>query len=183
VKPFSALFIDRDGTVIEDVGYPSDPQQVRLLPGAAEGLRAMRARGVPVVMVTNQSGIGRGRFDRDAFDRVQAEMLARLHDAGADLDAVYVCPHAPEAACECRKPAAGLFERAARELAIDLARALYVGDRLRDVAVGLERGARTAVVATGAPVPEALPPGVLRARDLADAVERALAGATGEGDA
>lgn len=181
MTPFSALFVDRDGTVIEDAGYPSDPARVRLLPGVTEALERLRERGVPVVMVTNQSGIGRGRFDRATFDAVQAEMVARLLDGGVELDAVYVCPHAPDASCGCRKPAPGLFERAAREHGIDLGRALYVGDRLRDVAPGLARGGRAVIVATGAPVPDDLPAGVLRARDLGDAIDRALAESREEG--
>lgn len=179
--PFSALFVDRDGTVIEDAGYPSDPERVRLLPGAAEALARLRGRGIPVVMVTNQSGIGRGRIDRAAFDAVQRRMVARLREKGARLDAVYVCPHAPEAACDCRKPAPGLFERASREHGIELGRALYVGDRLRDVSVGLERGGRAFVVGTGAPLPDDLPAGVRRVRDLAEAIEVALTASTREG--
>lgn len=183
MTPFSALFVDRDGTVIENVGYPSDPAQVRLLPGAAEALRKVRGHGLPIVMVTNQSGIGRGRLDRAAFDSVQAEVVARLRAAGAGLDAVYVCPHAPDAGCGCRKPAPGLFDRAASEHGIDLGRALYVGDRLRDVVVGLERGGRAVVVESGAAVPDELPDGVLRAQDLAEAVDRALAEPRREGGA
>lgn len=180
---FSALFVDRDGTVIEDVGFPSEPERVQVLPGAAEALRTVRDRGVPVVMVTNQSGIARGRLDRASFEAVQAEMVARLRAAGAELDAVYVCPHAPDDACACRKPAPGLFERAAIEHGIDLGRALYVGDRVRDVVAGLERGGRVFIVETGAPVPDELPDGVQRARDLSEAVERAFAEPGGEGGA
>lgn len=175
MMPFSALFVDRDGTVIEDTGYPSDPATVRLLPGTGAALARVRARDVPIVMVTNQSGIGRGRLERAAFEAVQAEVIARLRAEGADLDAVYVCPHTPDTACGCRKPAPGLFERASKEHGIDLGRALYVGDRLRDVAVGLERGGRAIVVETGAPLPDELPRGVARVRDLAEAIERALA--------
>lgn len=180
MTPYSALFVDRDGTVIEDVGYPSDPADVRLLPGAAEALARIRAGGIPIIMITNQSGVGRGLIEPAAFDAVQTEVVARLREAGAAPDAVYVCPHAPDAGCDCRKPAAGLFERAAREHGIDLARALYVGDRLRDVAAGVARGGLTVVVATGAPLPDELPDGVVRARDLADAIERALSGPEGE---
>lgn len=178
MTPFSALFVDRDGTIIEEVGYPSAAADVRLLPGAAAALRRLRTLDIPVVVVTNQSGLGRGRFDRAAFEAVQREVRARLREAGADVDAVYVCPHAPEAACGCRKPAGGLFERAARELGLDLARGLYVGDRLRDLTFGVARGGTAVIVATGAPLPDELPAGILRAIDLSDAVERAFA-ATG----
>lgn len=181
MTPYSALFVDRDGTVIEDVGYPSDPTDVRLLPGAAQALARIRSNGVPIIMITNQSGIGRGLIERSEFDAVQTEVVTRLREAGAAPDAVYVCPHAPDAGCECRKPAAGLFERAAREHGIDLSRALYVGDRLRDVAAGVARGGLAVVVATGAPVPDELPDGVVRAHDLSDAIERALTGPRAKG--
>ncbi len=168
----SAAFLDRDGTIIADPGYPSDPAAVELLPGAAAAIRALNGLGIPVVVVTNQSGIGRGLVPAGRFEAVQREVERRLADGGARIDAVYHCPHDPtRVACRCRKPGTELFERAARELGgLDLRDAVYIGDRLRDVLPGIALGGRAILVA-GEPVAE-LPPGCESAADLAAAVER-----------
>lgn len=131
-----AVFFDRDGTLIEDEHYLADPARVRLRPGAAAAVRAVRAAGFAAVVVTNQSGIGRGLFDESAYEAVRARLDAILAEHGAALDASYHCPHAPDAtpACTCRKPGPGLFHRAASELGVDLARSAALGDRVRDLA-------------------------------------------------
>ena len=145
---FDAVFVDRDGTLIEDPGYLADPRDVRLLPGAADAVRVLNEAGIPVVVVTNQSGIGRGYYTEAQFRRVQAEVERRLADLGAHLDAVYFCPHDPgREDCRCRKPDTGLFVRASGELGLEPRRCLFVGDRVRDVEPGLRLGGEVILVA------------------------------------
>lgn len=130
-----AAFLDRDGTIIEDVDYISRPEDVQLIVGAATAIAALNEANIPVIVISNQSGIGRGYFTYDAYERVQARIEDMLRENGARLDATYICPHAPEhdAPCPCRKPGTELFETAARHHQLDLARSWYVGDRWRDV--------------------------------------------------
>jgi histidinol-phosphate phosphatase family protein len=145
----AAVFLDRDGTVIAEKHYLHDPAGVELLPGAAEGLRRMREMGLLLVLVSNQSGVGRGYFGADAVERVHGRLLELLEAEGAGLDAIYVCPHAPDAACSCRKPLPGLIDRAARELDIDPSKSFVVGDKPCDVDLGLVVNATTFLVTTG----------------------------------
>lgn len=131
-RPTTA-FLDRDGTLIRDTGYVAAPEDVELLPGAAAAVCRLNAAEVPVIVVTNQSGIGRGYFDVTAFESVQERLRSLLAREGARIDATYYCPHAPVERCECRKPGLGLYRLAAAELGVRTAGALYVGDRVRDV--------------------------------------------------
>jgi D-glycero-D-manno-heptose 1,7-bisphosphate phosphatase len=175
-----AVFLDRDGTVIEDRDYLRDLAEVRLLPGAAAAVRVLNEAGLPAVVVTNQSGIARGLLteaDYEATARRLDDLLAAEH---ARLDARYHCPHLPEltGACECRKPGALLYERAARDLGLDLARSWWVGDRLRDVEAAARFGGRGTLVLTGAGRLESRRPEAERwptAPDLAAAVREILA--------
>jgi histidinol-phosphate phosphatase family protein len=144
-----AVFLDRDGTVIAERHYLSDPAGVELLPGAAEGLRRMRALGLPLVLVTNQSGVGRGYFGRDAVERVHGRLIELLAAEGVALSAIYSCPHAPDEACGCRKPLPGLLEQAARELGLDLPTCFVIGDKPCDIDLGLVVNATTFLVRTG----------------------------------
>lgn len=132
----AAAFLDRDGTLVNDVHYLARPEQLHLLPGAARAVQALNAARVPVIVVTNQSGIARGLFTEADYARVEERLLAMLAGQGAGIDATYHCPHHPEITgpCACRKPGVLLYERAAAEHGLDLARSLYVGDRWRDVA-------------------------------------------------
>lgn len=168
-----ALFLDRDGTVIEDAHYLASPEGVRLLPGAAQAIAAVNQAGIPVIVVTNQSGIGRGYFDLPAYDTVAARLDALLAKQGARIDATYYCPHAPGAGleCDCRKPSAGLFLQAAHDHGLDLAASAFVGDRMRDLTPGLEAGGRGFLVGgdTAGSVDQ-LPSGVTRVDSLAEAV-------------
>jgi D-glycero-D-manno-heptose 1,7-bisphosphate phosphatase len=146
-----AVFLDRDGTLIEDRHYLRDPTGVQLLPGAAEAVRRLNAAGRVVVVVTNQSGIARGLLteaDYAATSRRLAELLAA---GGAQLDAQYHCPHHPDlsGACECRKPGTLLYRRAAADFGLDLGRSWWIGDRLRDVAAAGALGGRGLLVRTG----------------------------------
>lgn len=152
----AAVFLDRDGTLMADVHFVAHPEQVVLLPGAARAVARLNAAGLPVVVVTNQSGIGRGYYAMADYERVHERMTALLADAGAHVDAAYLCPHwNPDGpACACRKPGTLLHRTAARELALDLARCWYIGDRLRDVLPAAELGG-TGVLVPGPCTPEA----------------------------
>jgi D-glycero-D-manno-heptose 1,7-bisphosphate phosphatase len=184
-----AVFLDRDGTLTDEVGYVNHPSRLRLLPRSAEAIRRLNAAGVPAVVVTNQAGIARGYFSQDVLDAVSATLVAQLAEAGARLDGVYVCPHHPtegeppyRARCECRKPKPGLLRRAAAELGLDLARSTMIGDKPSDLVPGREVGAATVLVLTGYGRGEweyhrdrfAVKPDHV-ADDLLDAVEWALA--------
>jgi D-glycero-D-manno-heptose 1,7-bisphosphate phosphatase len=142
-----AVFIDRDGTIIHDADYCSDPQQVRLLPRIAEALKRLKSQGFKLIIITNQSGIGRGFFSLEQYRAVEAEILRQL---GNDLvDATYFCPHLPDNGCDCRKPAAGMILQAAREHRVDLRRSFLIGDKESDVQCGRNAGVRTIRVRTG----------------------------------
>jgi histidinol-phosphate phosphatase family protein len=174
-----AVFFDRDGTLIDDVNYIARPDQVRLRPGAARAVARVRAAGWAAIVVTNQSGIARGLLSEDDYRRVEARLAELLAAEGASLDASYFCPHLPEVTgpCDCRKPGVALYETAAAEHEIDLARSAYVGDRLRDIQAAKQFGGLGILVASrGTPLLEAQ-----RARDdftlnttLDAAVDRAL---------
>jgi D-glycero-D-manno-heptose 1,7-bisphosphate phosphatase len=141
--------IDRDGTLIADRDYLSDPAGVQLLPGAAQAIAAANRAQVPVVVVSNQSGIGRGYFTEADLAAVNTRLIELLAAAGAHLDGLYHCPHAPEDGCRCRKPAPGLAERAAGDLGLDLGRSFVIGDKQADVALGRAVGATALLVRTG----------------------------------
>lgn len=150
----AAVFIDKDGTLVENVPYNADPAHLRFMPGACEALAALARAGHPLVIVTNQSGLARGSFTRSQFAQLQAVLEQRLRDeAGVELLDFVVCPHAPgprgEAACLCRKPAPGMLLRAARKHGLDLARSWMVGDTLDDVEAGRRAGCRTLLLDSG----------------------------------
>jgi D-glycero-D-manno-heptose 1,7-bisphosphate phosphatase len=131
----SAVFLDRDGTIIEDTGYLTSPEAVRLLPGAAGAIARLNRAGLPTFVVTNQSGIARGLLDESAYIATARRLAELLAAAGAQLDGHYYCPHHPDftGPCECRKPGPLLYRRAAADHGLHLARSWWVGDRLRDV--------------------------------------------------
>ena len=151
-----AVFIDRDGTLTEEVGYVNHPSRLRLLPRSAEAVRRLNGAGIAAVVATNQAGIARGYFTEDVMHAVHERLAAELKDAGAHLDGLYVCPHHPtegappfRADCECRKPKPGLLVRAARELDLDLHDSCMVGDKASDLLVAPAVGARSVLVLTG----------------------------------
>lgn len=169
----SAVFLDRDGTIIKDVSYLSRPEQVELLDGAAEAIARINAALVPAVIVTNQSGIGRGYFSVADYERTEQRLDALLAERGARIDATYFCPHAPEEGCRCRKPGTLLFERAAEDLGIDLQHALFIGDRLRDIEPAISFGAKGVLV----PIPTTPRDEIARAQEsarVADSLSVAL---------
>jgi D-glycero-D-manno-heptose 1,7-bisphosphate phosphatase len=171
-----AVFLDRDGTLVEDPGYLHEPGRVRLLPGVAPAVRRLNETGWLVVTVSNQSGIARGMYDATAYTAVQRRLSELLASHGAHLDGGYFCPHHPEFSgpCDCRKPGVKLFREAETALQIDLAASYWVGDRLSDVEPARALGGRAILVATGhgaAHRAQAGALGVPVASDLAAAVD------------
>jgi len=142
----SAVFLDRDGTIIKDAHYLSRPEQVELLEGAAEAIGRINAVLVPAVVITNQSGIGRGYFSIADYEATERRLNELLAERGAHIDAAYYCPHIPEDECRCRKPDTLLFERASKALGIDLSNALFIGDRYRDIEAAERLGATGVLV-------------------------------------
>jgi D-glycero-D-manno-heptose 1,7-bisphosphate phosphatase len=152
----AAVFLDRDGTIIEEVGYLDRPERVELYPWTIDAIRALNRAGIRVVVVTNQSGIARGFFTEHALGQVHRRISDALAAGGASIDAYYYCPHHPDGtiaeyagACDCRKPARGLVDRAVAELGVDPHRSVTVGDRWLDVALAREIGAKGVLVRTG----------------------------------
>ncbi len=149
------VFLDKDGTLVENVPYNVDPAQIRLGPGARVGLTALHRAGYRLVVVTNQSGIARGRFGFADLRGVERRVRELLDDFGVPLDGWYVCPHHPDGInefairCDCRKPASGLLRRAARDLAVPLRSSWLVGDILDDVEAGRSAGCRTVLLDRG----------------------------------
>jgi D-glycero-D-manno-heptose 1,7-bisphosphate phosphatase len=162
-----ALFLDRDGTLMADVGYPRHPDQVALLPGVAEGLAAARDAGYLLSIISNQSGVGRGYFGADAVEAVHQRLLDLLAGRGVRIDDAEYCLHAPEDACACRKPSPLMIERSARRLGADLATSFMVGDKTSDVESGRRAGCRTILLAADVPAPGECPASFI-ARDWAE---------------
>jgi len=147
--PRPAVFLDRDGTIAEEVGYLNHPSRFRMFPFVAAAIRRLNEAGLPVVVVTNQSGVGRGYFPESQVHSVNEIMKKELTEAGARIDAVYYCPHTSADHCDCRKPKPGLLERAAREHTLDLSRSFVVGDRYGDIELARNVRARGILVRTG----------------------------------
>lgn len=156
-SPEPAAFLDRDGTLIEDVGFPRDPGQVRMLDGAAPALRSMAAAGLRLVVISNQSGIGRGLITPEQAQSVHQRFASVLADEGIALDGAKYCPHAPDEGCGCRKPSPRMLLEAAQELDLDVERSFMIGDKLSDVEAGQRAGCRTVLLAPAGfdPVPAA----------------------------
>lgn len=143
------VVLDRDGTIMVDKHYLGDPGQVELLNNAAEGICKLRGAGLKVVMVTNQSGVNRGYFDLQTLERVHQRLLSLLQLHGADLDAIYFCPHTPEENCACRKPEIGLLKQVVRDFNVNMADLIIIGDNSCDIEMGHRVGAITFLVTTG----------------------------------
>jgi D-glycero-D-manno-heptose 1,7-bisphosphate phosphatase len=145
--PSPAIFIDRDGTIMEDRDYCSHPKDVRIFPGVIEALRRLKSQGFKLIIITNQSGIGRGLFTLDQYRAVEAEVLRQLGDGL--VDGTYYCPDPPGQHSNCRKPAAGMVVKATRDHPIDLSRSFLIGDKEVDVECAHNAGVRAIRVRTG----------------------------------
>jgi len=168
------VFLDRDGTLTRDRGYTHRLEDYALLPGVVPALRRLVEAGFGLVIVTNQSGIGRGLFTHEDYERFERHLEQDLARQGVPVAASFFCPHAPDAGCRCRKPAPGLLERAATTLGIDLSRAWMIGDARRDAEAALAAGCAGAIWLHPT-ADETLPPRTHAADDLAHAVESLLA--------
>lgn len=143
------VLLDRDGTINVERGYLADPADLELIRGAADGLRQLRELGLGLVVITNQSGIGRGLFDAGQLALVHDRLRRLLAAEGVSLDGIYVCPHHPDDRCTCRKPQTGLAQQAARELGFAGSETFVIGDKPSDVRLGHNIGATTVLVRTG----------------------------------
>lgn len=174
------LFLDRDGVVIEDVGYPSDPADVRLLDGGLRGMAQISQAGWCLVLVSNQSGVGRGLVTHEQAEAVHRQVVDELEAGGVSLDGAYYCFHAPDDGCECRKPSPALLLQASQDLSLDLSRSVLVGDRESDLEAGRRAGCR--VVAFAPNRSGASSAGDLSAPDWPALVQLLGAGEHGSGD-
>lgn len=164
------VFLDRDGTLIEEVGYLSHLDRIALYPWSIESVKLLNRAGFKVVVVTNQAGVARGLFDEDFINEAHRFLDQKFGDGGATIDKFYYCPHHPEASveayrceCDCRKPKAGMLWKAAQELQLELSHSFVIGDRLSDLRLGPAVGAKSVLVRTGY--------GETTARELTDDVE------------
>lgn len=147
-RPARPVILDRDGTIVVDCGYLDDPAGLRFLPGAVAGLRMLHASGHPLVVISNQSGVGRGRFTLEALHAINRRFSAMLAEAGVPLAGLYFCPHRPEEGCDCRKPNTALLLQAAATLGFAPRDAVVIGDKSSDVELGRRVGATTLLVAS-----------------------------------
>jgi len=151
-----AVFLDRDGTIIEEVGYLKDVSGLRVLPQAAAAIRLLNEKGLLVILATNQSGIARGYFTEEDLEEIHQRLRDELASEGAFMDAIYYCPHSPEekderhkGVCDCRKPSPRMLEQAALDFGLELRSCYVVGDKLSDIELGAATGCKTVLVLTG----------------------------------
>ena len=144
-----AVFLDRDGTINQDTGYIDSPERLFIIDGAASAIKRLNSKGFRVVVITNQSGVGRGYFTKEAADSVNKKLEEVLKREGAHLDGIYYCPHHPDDNCECRKPRIGLLEKAKNDLAIDFKKSYVIGDKVSDIEIAQGIGGKGILVLTG----------------------------------
>lgn len=144
-----AVFLDRDGTINQDTGYIDSPERLFIIDGAASAIKRLNSKGFRVVVITNQSGVGRGYFTKEAADSVNKKLEEVLKREGAHLDGIYYCPHHPDDNCECRKPRIGLLEKAKNDLAIDFKKSYVIGDKGSDIEIAQSIGGKGILVLTG----------------------------------
>lgn len=151
-----AVFLDRDGTIIEDIGYLNHPGEIKFIPGAIEAIKSLNQAGYKVVVITNQAGVARGLITEDMLQTIDKTLHKWILSGGAQLDGLYYCPHHPEhgvypykQVCECRKPHPGLIKRAKRDLDIDLSASYMIGDKATDIEAGKAAGTKTIHVLSG----------------------------------
>ncbi|MBS4029276.1 MAG: D-glycero-beta-D-manno-heptose 1,7-bisphosphate 7-phosphatase [Ignavibacteriales bacterium] len=144
-----AVFLDRDGTINEEINFISNPDELVLIPDSAKAIREMNELGLKVFIISNQSGIARGYFSENDLQKVNERLLQLLKNENAFIDKIYYCPHIDEDNCDCRKPKPGMLKQAEQEFGIDLKKSFVVGDRFVDVDAGKNVGAKTILVKTG----------------------------------
>ena len=144
-----AVFLDRDGTIMEDTNCVGKVEHVVLIPRATQALKHLQDAGYKLFIITNQSGVGRGHFTREVVESIHAHLNDQFGQAGVQFDRYYVCPHHPEDNCECRKPKPKFLLDAAREYGLNLSRCFMIGDRASDIQAGVNAGVRTVLVLTG----------------------------------
>jgi D-glycero-D-manno-heptose 1,7-bisphosphate phosphatase len=151
-----AVFLDRDGTIIEDRGYLNHPDLLELIPNASEAIASLNRAGLKTIVVSNQSGVARGYFPESLLAVLHEKMLGLLSERGARIDAVYYCPHHPcvgeppyRRDCECRKPKTGMIGRAANDFSLDIGRSYFIGDKISDMQTAANAGCKSLLVMTG----------------------------------
>jgi len=171
-----AVILDRDNTLLDDPGYLSDPEGVVFFPDVIDSLRRLQKAGYLLIVVTNQSGIGRGYFSEETGLSVNLEMAAFLREKGVDLAAVYYCKHHPDSGCQCRKPATLMAERAIRDHNIHWKSSWMIGDAVKDILMGMKAGLRPIMLMTGETSLEDVPENVPVKKSLGEAVDLILDG-------
>ena len=149
-KQAPAVFLDRDGTINEEINYLHEPEKFKLLPNALEGVKQFQDMGFRIVIITNQPGIGFGYYSKEDFYKVNKKMLSEFSKADILIDKIYFCPHTKAEQCDCRKPGQALIQRAKEELNLDLSLSYFIGDRTTDIEAGRRAGMKTILVNTGA---------------------------------
>lgn len=144
-----AVFLDRDGTINEEMNYLSKIEQLKILPNSASAIKILNENGYKVIVITNQSGVARAYFSKETLEDINEHLKNELAKDDALIDAVYYCPHHPDEGCECRKPRPGMIERAKSEYDLDLSSSFIVGDTINDLETGYIVGCKTALVLTG----------------------------------
>ena len=147
--PSKVAFLDRDGTIIEEKNFIKTPDQIEFIPGSIDAIKMLRSLGYKIVVISSQSGIGRGILTEKMVAEVNQGFLDCLRDQGTPVDGLYFCPHHPDDDCDCRKPKTGMIKRAVRELELDRKDAVVIGDKLADIQLGKNIGATTILVLTG----------------------------------
>ena len=175
-KTAPALFLDRDGTINEEILYLHDVKELRILPNSIPGIRKFQDMGYRVVIISNQPGIGMGYYTKQDFYRINREILKNLSADGILVDKIYFCPHSKSEKCECRKPGQALVQRAKEELNLDLSRSVFIGDKTSDMETGRRAGMKTVLVRTGFRGEDGEFPGDpdFRADDILDAARQVL---------
>ena len=138
LRPGQAVFVDRDGTLNVDSGYVTSPDEFNLLPGIPEAIARLNVLGVPVIVITNQSAIGRGLMTQDDLDHIHLRLTSLLQPYDARIDAIYSCPHRPDTGCVCRKPNIGLLEQARKDYSLDLTQCFFIGDKRSDLEAAMK---------------------------------------------
>jgi histidinol-phosphate phosphatase family protein len=144
-----AVFLDRDGTINQEVNYLSKIEEIKILPKVPGAIKLLNENGFNVIIITNQSGVERGYFSLESLIKINDHIVAKLDSEGAKVDGIYFCPHHPDSGCNCRKPKTGLLEKAEKDFEIDLTSSYMIGDKFIDLATGKNVGCKTILVLTG----------------------------------